>query len=76
MNMEALEAISRLDRAYITAAEAAAVLGCDPQYIRMAAHQDPAQLGFPVMCVGNRTKILRLPFIKFVTGGGWKENAQ
>ena len=74
--MDALIEVINCQKAYITPAQAAAVLECDAQYIRMAAHQDPDQLGFPVMCVGNRTKIMRLPFIKFVTGGGWDDAQQ
>ena len=64
-----LEDIKKMDKYMITAAEAAPIVGCDPHYIRMVARQDPDRLGFPVIVLGNRVKIPRLPFIKFVEGG-------
>lgn len=51
--------IRRMDRAVITPAIAAQVLGCDPAYIRVAARDAPEQLGFPVVRIGSRTKIPR-----------------
>ena len=74
MNMGELEKIRNSEKAYITPAQAAAVLECDPQYIRLQAREDPEKLGFPVVCIGNRTKILRLPFLRFVIGGGWDDS--
>lgn len=65
-----LDEIRALDCDMITPAQAAGVLGCDPNTIRIAARQRPELLGFPVSVVGHRTRIPRLPFIKFVSGGG------
>ena len=49
--------------------EAAQVLGCDPQWIRLMARERPEKLGFPVCCTSkHRVKIPREPFIKFVGG--------
>lgn len=42
------------------------ILGSDPQSIRDQAHSEPALLGFPVIVVGSRTKIPRIPFLKFI----------
>lgn len=68
---EALAAIKAMDKTMITPAEAAPVIGCDPHWIRLMARQKPEGLGFPVTIVGkngNRTKIPRIPFIKYVEG--------
>lgn len=71
--MSSIEKIKAMDTATITPAQAAEVLSCNPQYIRMQAREDPSKLGFPVVCIGRRTKIPRLPFIAFIAGGaeGW-----
>ena len=64
-----LAEIRSLDRDVITPAEAAGALQCDPQYIRCAAAQCPEMLGFPIIRIGNRTKIPRLAFIRYMDGG-------
>lgn len=71
--MSELEKLRTLDKAMLTPAEVAGVLGCDPQYIRLQAQVDPTKLPFPTMRIGSRTKIPRLPFLQFVEGGaqGW-----
>lgn len=67
--MTALERIRDMpDAAVITAEQAAAVLGCNPHSIRVAARQQPERLGFPVTVLGNRTLIPRIPFIQFIEG--------
>lgn len=71
--MDIIEKIKAMDTATITPAVAAEALNCNPQYIRMQAHIDASKLGFPVICIGNRTKIPRIPFLDFLLGGaqGW-----
>ena len=64
-----LQEIKALDREYLTPAQIAPILGCDPQDIRVAAHQRPDLLGFNVAVVGTRVKVPRLAFIKWVEGG-------
>lgn len=54
--------VRKSDKLYLTPAEVAELLNCDPQAIRDAARHNPEQLGFPTMRVGNRTKIPRMPF--------------
>lgn len=49
---------------FLTPVEVAPVLRCDPQCIRLTARTAPEQLGFPVICVGTRTKIPRIPFLR------------
>lgn len=65
-----LREIKSLDRDIITPAQAAGVLKCDPHYIRVVAHRCPEQLGFPVVVLNSRTKIPRIPFIRYIEGGG------
>lgn len=62
--------IRATDKLLLTPVEVAPVLRCDPQCIRMMARSTPEQLGFPVICVGRRTKIPRIPFLRAL---GYKE---
>lgn len=75
---EALEALKAMACITITPVQAAAALGCTPQYIRIVARNDPKKLGFPVLLYGkptrhnphgSRIKIYRVPFIRFVEDG-------
>ena len=50
----------------ITPEQASKVLKCSPQSIRLAAHQRPELLGFPVIVMGTETKIPRIPFLRFL----------
>lgn len=61
-----LDEIGRMDKAFLTPAEVAPVLRCDPHCIRVAAKTAPEQLGFPVVRVGARTKVPRIPFLRFM----------
>lgn len=74
----ALEALKKMDCLTITPEQAAAVIGCSPQYIRLTARVAPDALGFPAIVYGkptrrnprgSRVKIMRDPFIRFVEGG-------
>ena len=58
--------IQSANKPYLTPVEVAEVLECDPQAIRLAARDNPGQLGFPVVRVGKRTKIPRIPFLRFL----------
>lgn len=63
-----LEEIESMDALTLTPAQVASVLNCDPQVVRLSAKNRPDLLGFPVICVGNRVKIPRIPFLRFVKG--------
>lgn len=65
---QALERIRHGGATMLTPTDVAPVLGTDPQSIRLQARQEPEKLGFPVVVVGNRTKIPREPFLRFVAG--------
>ena len=51
---------------FVTPAQAAKILKCDPAFIRYTAHNAPERLGFPVLVVGNRTKINRKQFLEYL----------
>ena len=61
-----LEELRASDKVFLTPADVAPVLGCDPHSIRVAAHQRPELLGFPVIVIGSRVKIPRIPFLIFL----------
>jgi hypothetical protein len=50
----------------ISAAEAASVLGCDQNTLRVTIKQAPERLGFPASLIGNRVRIPRLPFLRYL----------
>lgn len=64
-----LEEIKAMDQEIITPAIAAAVIGCNPHGIRIAARTEPQSLGFPVIVMGSRIKIPRRAFIRFLESG-------
>lgn len=63
-----LEDIKNIDRAWLTPAQVAPIIGADPQWIRWQAHNDQGKLGFPVIVIRSRVKIPKEPFIKFMLG--------
>ena len=58
--------IKACDKPTLTPAEIADVLNCDAQDIRIQARMAPEKLGFPVIVVKTRTKIPRVPFLRFM----------
>ena len=50
-----IKEIQAADRPYLTPGDVAGVLECDPHAIRLAARDNPEQLGFP-----------RIPFLRFM----------
>jgi len=71
-----LDDLKRLDREFLTPAQVAEVLGCDPQGIRVWARQRPEGLGFPVCLVGSRVKIPRRAFVAWMEGKSSGTQAQ
>lgn len=61
-----LDEIRTSDKPFLGPADVAGVLGCDAQSIRLQAREFPEALGFPVICVRNRVKIPRKPFLRFL----------
>lgn len=66
--MTAIERIRALPDPTITCALAAEALGFNPQTIRVAARTKPEVLGFPVIVIGTRTRIPRIPFLNYLEG--------
>lgn len=46
--------------------DVAPIIKCDPQWVRDMARERPEALGFPTLVVGNRVKIPRIPFLRFL----------
>lgn len=61
-----LDEIRRSDKELLTPAEVARALGTSAHSIRVAARQRPELLRFPVVVIGTRTKIPRLPLLRFL----------
>lgn len=61
-----LQQIESDTREILIPADIAPILECDPHDIRVAAHQKPELLVFPVILIGNRVKIPRLAFLEFM----------
>ena len=54
------------DKIWITPAEAAPFLQCDPNYIRRCARDDPDKLGFQILTINSRVKINRKDFLRYL----------
>ena len=65
-----LQDIIAMDKDFLTPVEVAGVLNCSPQLIRSQAEQRPELLGFHFCKVGNRIKIPRESFIKWMQDNG------
>ena len=61
-----LEEIQASDKLFLTPADVAPVLGTDPHTVRGTARQRPELLGFNFTFSGNRMKIPRIPFLRFL----------
>lgn len=66
-----LAEVANMEKNNLTPDEAAGVLGCDPHKIRVLAANEKgrASLGFPVVRIGQTTKIPRIPFLRAM---GWE----
>ena len=64
-----LEEIKKSEAVFLSPAEVAPVIGCNPNWIRRAAHDSPGLIGFPVCVIGTRTRIPRKPFLAFIGEG-------
>lgn len=66
-----LAQIAEMDSMYLIPAQVAPALGCTQYYINVASMTPEGRmyLGFPVIRMGNRVKIPRIPFLRFM---GWE----
>ena len=68
--MMTVQEIQISQKIYLSASEVASILHCDPQAIRVQAHTNPKALGYPVIIIGRRVRIPRIPFLHYL---GYKE---
>lgn len=66
-----LAQIAEMDCTFLLPRQVAPVLGCAQYYINVASQTPEGRmyLGFPVARIGNRVKIPRIPFLRFM---GWE----
>lgn len=68
-----LKDIENIDRDFLIPKEIAGILGVRPYAINVQVKYDISHgvnsFGFPVMLIGTRVKIPKLPFIKFMREG-------
>ncbi len=58
--------IRHSDKPMLLPTDVAEVLQMDAQAVRDTAANEPEKLGFPVIRIGRRTKIPRIPFLRFL----------
>ena len=63
-----LDELAALPVEVLTPAQIAPVLHLDQDTIRGQARECPELLGFPVVVAGNRVKIPKRPFLRFMEG--------
>ena len=63
MNLQEMEITTKI---WLTPADVAPILHCNPQCIRVQAQRDPSKLGYPVIVIGSRVRIPRIPFLKYL----------
>lgn len=68
-----LEEIKASNAVFLLATDVAPILGCNPHFVRKAAHEAPELLGFDVSVLGSRVLIPRKPFLEFIGEGGEAE---
>jgi hypothetical protein len=61
-----LEEIKASDKAFLIPKDIAPLMRSDPHTIRCTARQRPELLGFEFSFVGNRMKIPRMAFLRFL----------
>ena len=66
--MQTLKDIEAIPKDILTIEDIRDYLNCDSNAFRFQAHEDPAKIGFPVIVIGTRVKIPKIPFIKFMKG--------
>lgn len=64
--MKTLEELCASSQAFLSPADVCGVLGANPQTIRVTARQRPDLIGYEFTFVGNRMKIPRIPFLRFM----------
>ena len=63
-----LDEMKRSDRPMLTPYDISEVLGSDPATIRLTAREFPERIGYPFTFTGNRMKVPRVAFIRWMEG--------
>ena len=63
-----LAEIEMLDTDFLTVAQVAGCIHCDPQLIRDEAGKDPKYLGFPITKFGHSWRIPKVGFVNWAKG--------
>ena len=58
--------IQASDKVFLTPGDIGPVLGSTPHTIRVIARQRPDLIGYEFTFTGNRMKIPRIPFLRFI----------
>ena len=66
--MKTLAEIEQSNAEMLIPSDIAPIFHSDPHSIRLQAKEDPAALGFPVVCIGTRVYIPKEGFIRFCRG--------
>lgn len=78
--MSKLDELEKIERDFLIPKDVAPVLGVNPYNINVQAKHDIAMgtnsLGFPVIVIGTRVRIPKLPFIRFMREGITDENPE
>ena len=64
-----LDDIEAMTATTISPAQAASVIGCNEQALRIQARERPEWLGFPVIRINNQIKIPREAFLRYMGRG-------
>ena len=64
--MKTIEDLCNSNKLFLTPADVGSVTGMDPHSIRVTARQAPNLIGFEFTFSGNRMKIPRIPFLKWL----------
>jgi len=61
-----MDDIKNSTKEFLVPKDVSGVLKCCPYTINLQAQSDPTKLGFPVVVMGRRVRIPRIPFIAFI----------
>ena len=64
-----IDDMKKSEKVYLLPSEIAPILGCACYSINVQARQDPSKLGFPIIVMGSRVRIPRIPFLHFLGYG-------
>ena len=63
-----LQELEQLETEVLTPAQVAPILGCQPYTINVATKDGKNPFPFPIIRLGTRVRIPKIPFLKFMKG--------